>query len=233
LISDSVGIQSFYRKVFWRETCMIPYGAPSLPEVSSQKQAEILAAYGLEAGRYFLQITRLEPDNLPLPIAESFHQSGLGQTGFKFVIVGYKEATPYAERLKKFSQETGIQLLPANYDQEVLYTLRKNCFGYLHGNSVGGTNPALLEAMSACPRILALDIVFSREVLGETGHYFSLANLSQVFQESLAFPEASQSLQMRLRKTYQWEAVAASYLALVENRVPTYLPQTAGSKELT
>lgn len=225
LISDSSGIHSFYKKTFRRDTFLIPYGIPEPPLQTISIQSEILQSYGLETGRYFLHITRIEPDNLPLEIAKGFHQSGIAKMGFKFVIVGYKEETPYAEKLKKLNNSNGIIILPANYDQQVLYTLRNNSFCYVHGNSVGGTNPALLEAMSACPRIMAIDVIFSREVLGLYGNYFSLNNISQVFRDSVLFPDKRDELKKCVQNAYQWGAVGASYMAIVENTDSTYMPK--------
>lgn len=224
LISDSSGIRSFYKGTFHRDTDLIPYGVPDLPQISMQKQFEILQTYGLEAGRYFLQITRIEPDNLPLEIAKGFNKSGITKLGMKLAIVGYKEKTPYAEEVKKLNHTGGIIVLPANYDQQVLYTLRNHCFCYVHGNSVGGTNPALLEAMSNCPRIMAIDVIFSREVLGVYGNYFSIDNLIDVFLDSVSFPDKRTELKKCVHNAYQWDAVAASYMAIVENLDPTYKP---------
>ena len=62
---------------------------------------------------------------------------------------------------------------------------------YVHGNSVGGTNPALLEAMAACPRIMAIDTVFNHEVLGETGIYFDSDDITSCFAEFGLDPQES------------------------------------------
>ncbi len=224
LISDSAGIQSFYKEKFQRDSHLIPYGVSTFLQETLSHQSEILQSYGLEAGRYFLQITRIEPDNLPLEIVNKFIQSGLADLGYKIVIVGYKEQTPYAQKLKKLNNCSGVIVLPSNYDQQVLHTLRHNSFCYVHGNSVGGTNPALLEAMNTCPRVMAIDVIFSKEVLGLFGNYFSLDNLCQVFLHSISFPDKSVELKKHIQNTYQWDAVAASYMAIVENKDPTYNP---------
>ena len=50
--------------------------------------------------------------------------------------------------------------------------LRQNCFGYLHGHSVGGTNPSLIEAMVMKNLLLAHDNQFNREVCEDTALYF-------------------------------------------------------------
>lgn len=225
LISDSVAIQDYYQEVFKRETNFIPYGIPETPDVSEDTQAKILTQFGLQKGKYFLQITRLEPDNLPLEIVQSFHMSGLAEQGYQYVLLGFKDETPYALKLKELNGINGIKILPANYDPSVLFTLRNNCFCYVHGNSVGGTNPALLEAMATCPRILAIDIIFSKDILGELGHYFIVDNLVDIFRRAPLFPDRQEELRARVEGNYQWDAVADSYMAIVEGRDPTYRPK--------
>ncbi|MGH3090505.1 MAG: DUF1972 domain-containing protein, partial [Rubrobacteraceae bacterium] len=172
VVSDSGAMQSFYKRTFRKNTQFVPYGVPKTPTVSKEKQAKVLREYGLQTGRYFLQITRFEPDNLPLEAAASFREAGLSESGFRFLLVGYQSDTPYARQIKSVSGRDGVLIADAVYDPEVIATLRENCFCYVHGNSVGGTNPALLEAMASCPRVLAVDVRFSREMLGDTGYFF-------------------------------------------------------------
>src|SRR3712207_9049485 len=69
----------------------------------------------------------------------------LGREGYKLLLVGYQSETAYAQRIKALSGKDGIVVADAVYDAEILAVLRTGCFCYVHGNSVGGTNPALLE----------------------------------------------------------------------------------------
>ena len=100
----------------------------------------------------------------------------------------------------------------------------------MHGNSVGGTNPALLEAMAACPRILAIDVVFSRDVLGKKGYYFSMDTIVDMLQKAPTFPDKREELRKRVETLYQWDAVAESYMAIVEGCDYTYRPINFGQK---
>ncbi len=226
VVSDSRAMQSFYKRTFRKNTQFIPYGIPKMPKVSEEKQAEILREYGLEAGRYFLQITRFEPDNLPLDAITSFREAGLSRENFKFLLVGYQRDTPYASRIKALSGKDGIVVADAAYDPGVIATLRKNCFCYIHGNSVGGTNPALLEAMASCPRVLAIDVQFSREMLGDTGSFFRPDGMDKSFRKILSRPERSAAMQTRVKSRYQWDAVAKSYMRLAEGSPADYSPES-------
>lgn len=226
LISDSLSIQKFYKKYFWKATYFIPYGTPEVKDVSSIESLSILRKYNVQEGRYFLQITRLEPDNLPCEICAGFIQSRLFEKGFKFILIGYKDDNLYSLKIKSFSNKHGVKVKNAVYDYKELNVLRKNCFCYIHGNSVGGTNPALLEAMASALRVLAFDTPFNREVLGKIGNYFAKTNIAHSLISSLGTPNRSEELMCRVEQFYQWHYVAQCYMALVENQVFRYpLPQ--------
>jgi hypothetical protein len=226
LISDSDAIQAYYRTHFLKRTHMIPYGTPRPVAVSPDRAARILEKFGLEKGKYFLQITRFEPDNLPYETALAFLQSGLVNKGFKDVVVGFRDPTPYAQKLKSLDGSGGVAVLNAIYDPAVLHVLRHNCFCYVHGNSVGGTNPALLEAMACCPRIMSIDCTFSREVLGELGLYFNPANIVPTFRSAYGSPNQQVRLVASVESRYQWDAVADAYLRLAHGQSADYSPAT-------
>ncbi len=223
LISDSISIQEYYKKVFFKKTEFIPYGAPQRLVVDNENKTAILNDFDVEENKYFLQITRFEPDNLPLDIAKSFQESELWKKGYKFILIGMKDQTPYTGEINKLTNTKGFQVFPANYDPMVLTVLRENAYCYLHGNSVGGTNPALLEAMQSCKRIMAIDSPFSKEVLGKQGCLFGLDNLADLFLESVNLPDQGQLMKDRIDSSYQWDSVADSYLNVINNKQAAYM----------
>jgi glycosyltransferase involved in cell wall biosynthesis len=223
VISDSTALRSYYGRVFRKETDFVPYGAPEDVSFSPERKAAVLGGYGVEEGRYFLQITRFEPDNLPLRTAEAFAEAGLAEEGIKLLLVGYQQDTPYAKQIKALSGHDGIDVADAVYDPEVLAVLRARCLCYVHGNSAGGTNPALLEAMVSCPKVLAVDGPFSREVLGETGYFFEPGDMAGALRNVLRSPARSEEMRARVRGRYDWEEVAGAYERVLENRPANYL----------
>lgn len=224
LISDSKAIRAYYEKVFRKDSQLVPYGVPRAPSVPQERHQAILERYGVALGRYLLQITRLEPDNLPLEVTRAFQYAGLAREGFALLVVGYQHDNPYTYQLKAMSGKDGILVARAVYDSEILEVLRENCFCYVHGNSVGGTNPALLEAMAACPRVLAIEGPFSREVLGETGYFFSPDDMAAALRGVPALPERSEAMRDRVRSRYRWDAVAESYARLAQGQPAAYEP---------
>ncbi len=222
LISDSYAIQDYYIDRFFKVTNYIPYGYPRAIDINPNRQAEVLQKYGLEWGRFYLQITRFEPDNLPLEIAVNFTRTFLSKRGYKMVLVGYKDPTAYARKIKALDGKNDIVVIEALYDPEALAILRSSCFCYVHGNSVGGTNPALLEAMAFSPRVMAIDSEFSREVLGDTGFYFRTGELITAFRQSILIFDRSDEMKIRLEEFYRWDKVAESYINLTEGLPSNY-----------
>ena len=230
LVSDSIAIQTYYYKHFQKKTSFIPYGGPDPVYITPEKEKSILASYGLKKGKYFLQITRLEPENLPLKIVEGFKKSKLADKGYQFLLIGFKESNEYTLKIKKMSGNDGISVQKSVYDQEILYTLRKNCYCYVHGNSVGGTNPAFLEAMATSPRLMAIDCEFSREVLEEKGLYFTPENIHERYHQSLMMEDNSFALKNRIENYYRWDAVSDSYIDLALKKKVDYLSKLQHDK---
>ncbi len=111
-------------------------------------------------------------------------------------------------------------MLGAVWDQDLLDQLYANAATYLHGHSVGGTNPSLLRAMGAGAACIAFDVVFNREVLGPSGRFFaSPAAVSELLRESEVDPAAAvergQQLRDRAASTYRWDQVTDGYEALL------------------
>ena len=230
LISDSEAIRSYYKKVFFKDTQFVPYGVPETPTISPERRSAVLERYGLTDGRYFLQITRFEPDNLPLNTARAFQAANLAKDGYKLLLVGFQHKTPYAQQIKAMSGVDGVLVADAVYDPEVLNVLRTSCFCYVHGNSVGGTNPALLEAMASSPRVLAIEGQFSRELLGETGYFFTPDNMAASLRRVLACPDRSATMRSRVRSRYDWDAVTESYVRLAQGQPAGYSPLASESR---
>jgi len=122
--------------------------------------------------------------------------------------MGPKPDKSYEQQLTAMSGKAGILVVDPDYDVEVGTALRTNCFCYIHGNSVGDTNPAPLEAMAKCPRVPAIDIQFSQEVLGEEGCFFKLDDMAASFRSILSYPDNSAAMRERAWSNYQRDPVA-------------------------
>jgi glycosyltransferase involved in cell wall biosynthesis len=169
---------------------------------------------GLEPGKYFLQITRFEPENFPLLTAEAFNKLN---TDKKLVLVG---GNPYPNDYTQAIQEQANDnvLLPGFiYEPELLRELWCNCFAYVHGNSVGGTNPALLQTMASGCFTISINIPFNRDVLADCGIYYESNEDSLVEKMQWALDNDDKlssygkKAQQRILENYNWDKVADEY----------------------
>lgn len=207
LIADARGIQDYYRERFDADTDLIAYGAPQVPEA-----ADRLGELGLVTDGYHLVVARFEPENHVDVIVEGYRDSA---ARLPLVVVG---SAPYADeytaRVRSLADDR-VRLLGGVWDQELLDQLYANARTYLHGHSVGGTNPSLLRAIGAGTATTAFDVSFNREVLGESGRWFTapadVAREVEHAEADVADTRRRAELARREAERYDWDDVAARY----------------------
>jgi glycosyltransferase involved in cell wall biosynthesis len=167
VLVDSEMIGQYYRKNYGISPVFVPNGGGRILEFRPYEPGS-LRVLDLEKGRYYLVVARLEPDNNTKLIVEAFKNSS---SELKLAIVGPLIRTRYVEELLRLKDDR-ILFLGGIYEPRLQRTLRFNCFAYIHGHEMGGTNPSLLEALSCSNTILALDVPFNKEVAGDSATYF-------------------------------------------------------------
>lgn len=208
LIADAQGISDYYRQEFDADTTLISYGAPLLEPGSSDKLSEL----GLIPNQYHLAVARLEPENHVHLIVEGYVRSG---AALPLVVVGSAPyAGVYTRNLEAIS-DSRVRLVGAVWDQELLDQLYANARIYWHGHSVGGTNPSLLRAMGAGAAVNAFDVNFNREVLKDSGEFFStpehVANLADKAEQSPHTAADRGRASRKYAEAYDWDDVALRY----------------------
>lgn len=211
LISDAVGIQDYYRETFGASSVFIPYGAPILGETDTGKLREA----GYEPGGFHLIVARFEPENHLHVKIEGFRASRATRP---LVVVG---SAPYSDtytaRLHELAGgDPRIRFVGGVWDQDLLDAYYAGALTYLHGHSVGGTNPSLLRAMGAGASVLAYDVNFNREVLGDSGRFFGdAASLAAAVEAAEADPAGTallgEAARKRAAESYVWDDVARAY----------------------
>ncbi|HEY8164928.1 MAG TPA: glycosyltransferase [Gemmatimonadaceae bacterium] len=210
LITDAEAMRRFYLERFSKDTTMIAYGA----YVETSKQPELISQFGIEPNEYYLIASRLVPENNADLITDAFLRSGSPK---KLLIAGGANYdSPFHRRLREMA---GDNVLLAGHinDVDVIRELHCNCFAYVHGHSVGGTNPSLLKAMGFGNCILALDTVFNREALGDDGVFFprDARVLADLMMKLEGNPRRVAELRAmgprRIRQEYTWEKIASQY----------------------
>jgi glycosyltransferase involved in cell wall biosynthesis len=151
-------------------TRYIGYQAPE-PRLTPLTQAtrDVLAL----TRPFVLCIVRLEPENNVEMVVQSFVE--LGRDDLDLIIVGPTTTRHYEDILSRYVAPR-IRFVGAIFDQTVLDELRSNCVAYVHGHSVGGTNPSLLEALARVGGVIYChDNKYNREVAADKAIYFNSA----------------------------------------------------------
>ena len=219
MVSDARVIANWYLEKYRKRTLYIPYGSDSV----RVPPAETLARLGLEADRYILYVSRLEPENHADTVIDGYRAGGgLSGLGVPLVIVGDAPyATAYKAKLEATAADTAGVMLTGYVFGAGYAELQSNALVYVQATEVGGTHPALVEAMGRGATIVANDVPEHREVLGDAGRYYlrnDARSLGDVMRELVTDPAARQDLGAaayeRARSIYSWEHVADQYEAL-------------------
>ncbi|HEY6759194.1 MAG TPA: DUF1972 domain-containing protein [Baekduia sp.] len=217
LVCDSQALGRLWQDKFGRASTFIPYGGDTESALGSER----VAALGIEPGSYLLSVARLAPENhvdLTLDALDA-----LGPSAPPAVIVGTANfESPTEARLRALEEAGRVKWLGHVADQELLLQLWANAGVYVHGHSVGGTNPALLQALGAGAPTLALDTVFNREVLGNEEQLFDLDPhaLAAAVTAVLASTDRSRRMvdhgKAIVADRYTWAGVCSQYTRLLE-----------------
>ncbi len=212
VVTDAQSIATYYRDEYGRASEMIPYGA----EVGPVETSAVLDRLDLERGRYFLYVSRMEPENNALLVREVFEQL---RTPFKLALIGDAPyAAEYIGRVRATSDPRVV--IPGAIYGEGYRELGSHCFAYVHATEVGGTHPALIEAMGRGALTLYLNTPENAEVAGGAGIPFQRNTLTQVLERTLAMPETEREAlriqaRERVRARYSWDAVTDAYEKLL------------------
>ncbi|NRD08061.1 glycosyltransferase [Rathayibacter agropyri] len=208
LIYDAVEIARRWKKDFKRDGSFIPYGGDdpgALPEVE-----------GFPHRGYVLLVARFVPENTVPEFLEA--AATLGRN-WPVVIVG---SSGYGDELDQkaaslAAAEKNVTWLGHVSDDRQLFALWQHAGAYFHGHSVGGTNPALTQAMSCGAPTVARDTVYNREVLDSTGEFVApspeaiAASIDALMRDPERQERMSAAAYARGRERYSWEVVCAAY----------------------
>ncbi len=210
VIADAQAIADHVSAAHGRDAVLIPYGAPV-----THADAQRLVELDLQPDRYHLVVARFEPENHVREIVAGYVASC---AALPLVVVGsapYSDAYRAAIKLAAGS-DPRVRLIGSMWDQDLLDALYGHARSYLHGHSVGGTNPSLLRAMGAGAPVSVFDCPFNREVTAGCATFFR--DPSEVGEAVLAAEADENAAHERGERgrahaaaTYRWEEVAKAY----------------------
>jgi glycosyltransferase involved in cell wall biosynthesis len=221
IVSDSRVIQQYYHNRYKTESTFIAYGA----HIETPENQKLLNEYKVKPMEYFFVGSRLEPENNADITVRAFE--GV-KTDKKLLIAGganYK--SKYIQDLHRTNDER-IKFLGPVYKPGHMKELHCGAYAYIHGNEVGGTNPALLKAMGYGNYVLAYNAPFNAEVVGSAAVLYekSVEDLRQKLQFIVDHPEEAlqyrQKAVARIKEAYTWDKIAEGYERMFKNIINGY-----------
>lgn len=213
--ADAVRADVLARRATRAAVSVIEYGA----RAPAPLDPGVLESLALRSRGFYLVLCRIEPENHVLEILRGF---GRLATDHALLVVGDVDGAGEYGRACRAASHGNVRFLGALFDRVTLDTLRAESRAVIHGHSVGGTNPSLLEALAAGAAVIAHDNPFNREVLEDGASYFdSEEALAQALRAAEGrTPEALAGLAERARARiaahYTWERIVGAYAALLE-----------------
>ena len=214
VVCDSKAIETYICQSYGcKHTFVAEYGAYTNPYMNEKEVSnKVLASYGIKSGEYHLVVSRLEPENNVEAIVSGFQQA---ERKWPLIVVGNLQQTDFVQKLQHIAGEK-VHFVGGIYDKEKLSALRVHSATYLHGHSVGGTNPSLLEAMGSRNLCICHDNPFNREVVAESGLYFKNADeVNQCIEKVESSPQDFVGIRdgalARVVDYYNWENMADKY----------------------
>jgi glycosyltransferase involved in cell wall biosynthesis len=221
LVSDAHVIARWYRERYGKATVYIPYGS----DAQRTPPGETLSRYALTAGRYLLYVSRLEPENHADTVIDGYARAGgLAELRVPLVVVGDAPyATEYKAGLEAAAAATPGVVLTGYVFGDGYAELQSNALAYVQATEVGGTHPALVEAMGRGAAILANDVPEHREVLGDAGRYYArndpdalAAELRAMVADDAGRAELGAAAAARASAAFSWDHVTDEYERLFE-----------------
>lgn len=216
VVTDAREIRRYYLERYGQASAYVPYGS----DIRAPEDLSILGRLGLESEGYVLYVSRFEPENNPDAVVRAFRDVSGDQ---RLVLVG---SAPYAEqfiaRLREEAAKDTRVLLPGAIYGEGYRALLAHASAYVHATEVGGTHPALIEAMGFGRPVLCHDTTENREVAGDAALWWNAHDPSTLTRLlGTLLPDAARretlgaSARRRAREHYLWDDVTSAYEALL------------------
>jgi glycosyltransferase involved in cell wall biosynthesis len=210
MVTDAQVIQDYYLARYNAQSEMIAYGS----EVERRPDRAAVRRWRAEPNRYVLYVSRLEPENNARLVIEAFKKV---RTAYRLLIVG---DAPYAHDYITDLKDR------ARGDKRIIFTgfvfgqdyraLQQNAYCYVHATEVGGTHPALLEAMGYGNCVLTLATPENIEAVGDAGIAYAdeidlAEKLQRVLRDGSLVQSYRQRAQARVQQHYDWDRVVDQY----------------------
>jgi glycosyltransferase involved in cell wall biosynthesis len=190
-------------------TATIAYGGV---QVTSAPQAPV-RALGLEPDRYLVSIARIEPDNSILQLVEAFSRKARNA---KLVVLGTLRDDIDYHRKVRAAAGPDVVFPGAIYDASIVQALRFHARAYVHGHTVGGTNPSLVEALWAGNAVIAHDNRYNRWTAGDAAVFFRDADdcanrMDEILADDALVDRCRSAARIRAETMFDWHDILTAY----------------------
>lgn len=209
VVADNIRIKDNILSDYNKNSVLIEYGGDQVIQVDMSD--ETMQKYNIETGRYAFKVCRIEPENNIDMILEAFSNV----SNVDLILIGnWNNSTYGIEIRKKYEKFPNLKLLDPIYEQKTLDELRSNCGLYVHGHSVGGTNPSLVEAMNLGLNIIAFNVDYNIETTESKAHYFNtsddIVDFLLSFYSKILYSNGKDMLEIAKRR-YKWSIITNKY----------------------
>jgi len=227
-ICDSVNIEKYIHESYDGKgikgrnpkTKFIAYGADLMPSKLADNNSELVNWYRekrLRKKEYYLVVGRFVPENSFEIMIREFMKSHSERDLAIITTANNKFLNQLEERLH-FKSDLRVKFVGTVYDQELLKKIRENAYAYLHGHTVGGTNPSLIEALGSTDLNLLVAVGFNQEVAVDSALYWSRddGDLANLIDKADAMDESEikalgRKAKKRVADEYTWEKISGMY----------------------
>ncbi len=223
LVCDSKNIQKYIKETYKKynpQTTYIAYGADlkkSILNDDDKKICEWNEKFNIAIDKYYLIVGRFVPENSFEIMIREFMASDTKKDLVIITAADDKFLKDLESKLH-FKKDKRIKFVGAVYDQELLKKIRENAYAYLHGHTVGGTNPSLIEALGSTKLNLLVDVVFNKEVAEDSALYWTrqTGSLKKMIESTDKFGadkviEFSEKAKARVKAAYSWKFICDEY----------------------
>lgn len=224
VICDSINIEKYIKSNYFKynpRTTFIAYGADDSKSDLDKNDKVVrqwYEKYGIKENNYFLVVGRFVPENNYETIVKEFMKSNVNMDLVLVTNIEHNAFFNYLKKATNFNKDSRIKFVGTVYNNELLKYIREHAFGYIHGHSVGGTNPSLLQALSSTKLNLLFNVGFNKEVAQNTALYWDKkrGTLSNLLNHSVKLTEEEieklgNASHKRIKEKYNWQLITQKY----------------------
>lgn len=219
IVCDAKGIKKYIDLKYpslKNKTIYIAYGTDKI-NISNIDEDDILKDYNLKKNNYLLMVGRFVPENNFELVINEFMKSNINKD--LIIISNISSSNYYNDIISKTNCLTDkrIKFIDGVYDEIKLSIIRKNAYAYIHGHSVGGTNPSLLEALSLTNLNILYNVNFNKDVGNNACIYFDEKHsLTKILNNIDTYDSKKMGKECKeiIKNNFTWEIIVQKYKKL-------------------